>query len=260
VRRIKVIAATAQEKSAQSLRKKGSKAFSENRHVKNIGYYDEVFALREQGPAVPRSAGVCVELKTNIILERDFEFAKALSEMIAKRYDRSEKEVCVTLDHSACMIMGGTFEGTYILTITSVSLISPTVNKRNAALITEWLAVNLGVPGDRGYIRFVDPDFSNYATGGVTVLDQMEKEEISRTGTKERTGILREKSLKRSASRYQATKQRQLDKALSFRAESKGDHVSPQSDQNRATTDNPGSRMGKRSMFNLFARGQRAMT
>jgi hypothetical protein len=72
VRRLKAIETTTQEdKSTQSLRKKVSRTFLENRHVKNIGYYDEVFALREQGPAIPRSAGVCVELKTNIIVSPD---------------------------------------------------------------------------------------------------------------------------------------------------------------------------------------------
>ena len=77
------------------------------------------------------------------------------------------------------MMMGGTFDGCYFLTITSLSLISPTCNKRNTALISEWLSANLGVPSSRGFIRFVEPDAGNYAMGGITCLDMLEKERSS---------------------------------------------------------------------------------
>lgn len=77
------------------------------------------------------------------------------------------------------MIMGGTFDGCYFMTITSPVSVSPTCNKRNVALISEWLSTNLGVPSSRGYIRFVEPDAANYAMGGVTCLDMLEKERSS---------------------------------------------------------------------------------
>jgi len=77
------------------------------------------------------------------------------------------------------MIMGGTFDGCYFLTITSLSSISPTCNKRNAALISEWLSANLGVPITRGFIRFVEPDADDYAMGGITCLEMLEKERSS---------------------------------------------------------------------------------
>ena len=77
------------------------------------------------------------------------------------------------------MIMGGTFDGCYFLTITSLSSISPTCNKRNVALISEWLNTNLGVPSSRGYIRFVEPDSAGYAMGGATCLDLLERERPS---------------------------------------------------------------------------------
>lgn len=72
--------------------------------------------------------------------------------------------------------MGGTFEGCYFLTITSLTSISPTCNKRNVALISEWISTNLGVPSSRGYIRFVELDIANYAIGGMTCLDMLERE------------------------------------------------------------------------------------
>lgn len=161
--------------------------------------------------------------------------------MIAKRYARPEESVCVSIDHSACMIMGGSFDGTYSATITSVSMISPTVNKRNAAVISEWLNNHLGVPANRGYIRFVDTDFANFAVGGYTVLDLMEKEEVSRTGTTDRSSVYREQSMKRSLSRAAFGKDKVSEKTSS--AESGSDRP-------------PQSRLTRKSMFNLFTRSR----
>ncbi|KAI5844448.1 Tautomerase/MIF superfamily [Morchella snyderi] len=247
--------------AAPGLFKKSSKSdFGRKRSMKGAGYYGEVFAVRETGPVVPTSAGVWVELKTNVILENEFEFAKSLSEMIAKRYGRTEETVCVSIDHSACMVMGGTFDGSYMLTITSLSMISPTCNKRNAALISEWINNNLGVVGARGYIRFVDPDFANYATGGTTMLDLMEREELTRTGAAEKAGIIREKSVKRSMSRHRSKKERtSYERSLPDPMQRDDDALSDlpstrDSNEPRPTT--AGGRMRKRSMFNLFSKSR----
>lgn len=179
--------------------------------------------------------------------------------MIAKRYGKSEDTVCVSLEHSSCIVMGGTFDGSYMLTITSLTMISPTCNKRNAALISDWIGNNLGVAGNRGYIRFIDPDVANYAIGGVTMLDLMEKEEITRTGTTDKAGVIRDKSVKRSMSRHKPKKGRSsYDKSTSF-PDSRDDDVlsdlpSTNSSDSRPTT--PGARMKKRSMFNLFSKSR----
>jgi hypothetical protein len=183
-----------------------------------------------------------------------------MSAMIAKRYNHDESAVCATLEHSACMVMGGNFEGTYILTITSVSLISPTVNKRNAALITEWFSVNLGVPAHRGHIRFVDADLANYAVGGYTILDLMEKEELSRTGTAERTGVIREQSIKRSELRQHSKRELKAEKLVPVLVSPKEEETStiPQSSDGRPTTRGSAIRKKSKSMFNLFARNRQS--
>lgn len=77
------------------------------------------------------------------------------------------------------MIMGGTYGGCYLLTITSLTSISPTCNKRNVALISEWINSQLGVPPSRGYIRFVEPETANFAFGGYTCLDLLEREKAT---------------------------------------------------------------------------------
>lgn len=181
--------------------------------------------------------------------------------MIAKRYGKSEEAVCVSIEHSACIVMGGTFEGSYMLTITALTMISPTCNKRNAALISDWINSNLGVAGTRGYIRFVDPDIANYAIGGVTMLDLMEKEELARTGTTDKSGVIRDRSVKRSMSRHRSKKERSsYDKSTPLPdLMQKDDDVlsdlpSTNSSEGRPTT--AGGRMKKRSMFNLFGKSR----
>jgi phenylpyruvate tautomerase PptA (4-oxalocrotonate tautomerase family) len=178
--------------------------------------------------------------------------------MLSRRYNHDEASVCVAVQHSACMITGGTFDGTYMLTITSVSLISPTVNKRNAALITEWLAANLGVPPHRGYIRFADTDFANYAVGGYTVLDLMQKEELARIGTAEKTAVVREMSVKRSESRLNARRERKGVSLLVSPEEEETTMVAPLSQPQPPISRGALFRKKSRSMFNLFAKTRQA--
>jgi hypothetical protein len=187
--------------------------------------------------------------------------------MIAKRYGKAEDAICVSIEHSACMVMGGTYDGSYLLTITSLTMISPTCNKRNAALISDWVGSNLGVAISRGYIRFVDPEFANYAVGGFTILDLMEKEELSRTGAAEKAGVIRDKSTKRSMSRHRSSKKEKAFQEMPTFPESSG-HLSAESTdvtsdlptiirkscESRPTTAPAGQRMKKRSMFDLFSR------
>jgi hypothetical protein len=47
----------------------------------------------------------------------------------------------ITVNHSACLLLGGSFEPTYVLTITALPIqLLPTTNKRNAALIQNFMA------------------------------------------------------------------------------------------------------------------------
>lgn len=181
--------------------------------------------------------------------------------MIAKRYGKSEDSVCVSIDHSACVIMGGTFDGSYMLTITSLTMISPTCNKRNAALISDWINNNLGVAGSRGYIRFVDPDFANYAIGGVTMLDLMEKEELARTGAADKTSVIREKSAKKSMSRYRSkggrsSYEKSIPESMQRDDDVLSDLQSPRASTSDGRPTTAGGRMKKRSMFNLFSKSR----
>jgi len=169
--------------------------------------------------------------------------------------------VALTVDHSACMIMGGTFDGCYFVTITSPTLVSPTCNKRNVALLSEWVNNALGVPASRGYIRFVETDIANYAVGGSTGLDVMERERaVSRAGLTSSHGKENTKPWKSAISRKQ----------VPTYANGFHDPNRPQSDNYTESTlsgrttaqshysldKTPVAKRG-RSMFGLFGRSQK---
>jgi len=168
--------------------------------------------------------------------------------MIANRYNRGLEHVCVVVDHNSCMMVGGTFDAAYLMTVTSVTMISPAVNRRNAAVFADWIGSTTRIPTGRGYIRFVDPQFSNFAIGGNTVLGTMETEEIKRTGHAERANMIRQKSIKRQLSK----KEQKAEKLATA-------ELNPD-DDGRLTSQY--DRMRKKSMnvLNMFLKGQQRGT
>lgn len=82
----------------------------------------------------------------------------------------------ITVNHSACLLLGGSFEPTYILTINALpTQVQPTTNKRNAALIQTFMAESIGVSPDRGIIKFVPIPEESLATNGMTILGEIER-------------------------------------------------------------------------------------
>ena len=103
---------------------------------------------------------------------------------VAQRFQRSVDSVVLTLNHSACLIYGGTFDPAYILTISALPpYVQATTNKRNATLIQAFLAEILRVPEHRGLIRFVPVSEDNFATGGMTITSEIES--LSKASVKE---------------------------------------------------------------------------
>ena len=83
--------------------------------------------------------------------------------------------VLITLDHSACLLFGGSFDPAYIFTISALSSqVLPTTNKRNATLIQSFLLESLNVPPSRGVLRFMAVPEENLATNGMTVFGMIE--------------------------------------------------------------------------------------
>lgn len=87
----------------------------------------------------------------------------------------------ITLDHSASVCLGGSFDPAYFLTISACSkFLQPTLNKRNAALIQKFLFDVMGLPPSRGIVRFVTIPEESLAMDGRTVLGDIQAEEKNR--------------------------------------------------------------------------------
>jgi hypothetical protein len=137
-----------------------------------------------------------------------------LSHHLAIRYQRPESSVAVTIRHSACLCLGGSFQPAYLLTISTLqSLMKPEYNKRNTAMIQSFMSDTLGVPADRGIIRFAPIQEENLAMSGRTLLDEITKlekhiaeETKAAKGSKRRSLILRRAKSNDTIGRKPSTK------------------------------------------------------
>ncbi|EOD47049.1 MIF domain containing protein [Neofusicoccum parvum] len=145
-------------------------------------YYEGQFNERDTtGPArerITKDTPIVAELKTNVIIKDEYTLVTDLSYQMSQRFQRPEHSIMVSLDHSACLLLGGSFEPAYMLTITALpSQLQPVTNKRNAAMIQTFLRDILGVAADRGIVKFQAIEEANLATEGRTVLGEIEREE-----------------------------------------------------------------------------------
>jgi len=84
----------------------------------------------------------------------------------------------VVISHSSCLLIGGSFDPAYILTVTTLpEYVQQATNQRNSFLIQRLMLKILGVPADRGIIRFVAIAEEMLGTKGTTVLGQMKEKE-----------------------------------------------------------------------------------
>jgi hypothetical protein len=116
----------------------------------------------------------CEQVKDEFTLVTD------MSYNLSQRYSRPESSIMVNVEHSACLLLAGSFEPAYILTITALpSQLQPVTNKRNSALIQSFMADILAVPPERGILRFQPIAEENLAINGTTVMGEIERIEKS---------------------------------------------------------------------------------
>ncbi|TID17746.1 hypothetical protein E2P81_ATG10723 [Venturia nashicola] len=144
-------------------------------------YYEDSFAYKDgHGQSakerIQKDSPVVAELKTNVIIKDEFTVVTNLSQHLSERYRRPESAIMVNVTHSACLMMAGSFEPAYLLTISAIpSELQPVTNKRNAYLIQHFLADILHVPSSRGVIRFQDVPEQKLGTNGSTVAGEIER-------------------------------------------------------------------------------------
>ncbi|KAI5208892.1 hypothetical protein E4T42_03444 [Aureobasidium subglaciale] len=156
---------------------------------KRTNYYEEQFQYKGNGLSsvrerIEKDSPVVAELRTNVIVKDEFSLVTDMSYNLSQRYSRPESSIMVNVEHSACLLLAGSFEPAYILTITALpSQLQPVTNKRNSALIQSFMADILAVPPERGILRFQPIAEENLAINGTTVYGEIERIEKSSIDT-----------------------------------------------------------------------------
>jgi hypothetical protein len=126
--------------------------------------------------------------------EKDFliDFSFRLSEI----YQRPASCIMVMLSTDVTMLLAGTSEPAYHLTIVALQTeIAPTKNKRSTHLIQDFMLEALEIQPTRGVLRFEALAEENLATNGMTALQEIEQLERQPPDDE---GILRALSRQRS--------------------------------------------------------------
>jgi hypothetical protein len=154
-------------------------------------YYEDSFSYKDGTAStarerVTKDAPIVAELRTNVIIKDEYTLVTDLSHHLSTRYQRPETSIMITVNHSACLLLGGSFEPTYIFTINALPVqLQPTTNKRNAALIQQFMCESIGVTPDRGIVKFVPIQEDSLAMNGMTILgdiERLERQHAEETG------------------------------------------------------------------------------
>ena len=166
-----------------------------------------------------KDAPIIADLRTNVIvcfarlsyrgssivlifsqIKDEYTLVTDLSHHLSQRYQRPESSIMITVNHSACLLLGGSFEPTYVLTISALpTQVLPTTNKRNASLIQTFMFESIGVHRDRGIIKFCPIQEECLAMNGNTILgeiENLERQQADETGSNLRRALT--KNSKRS--------------------------------------------------------------
>jgi len=105
-------------------------------------------------------------------------FLGDLSFQLSEIYQRPESSIMVAVLAETPMLLGGSAEPAYHLTISALpSEIAPTKNKRSAVLIQRFMSESLCIASGRGVVRFEPIGEANLATNSRTAQQEIEEAE-----------------------------------------------------------------------------------
>jgi hypothetical protein len=125
-----------------------------------------------------------------------------LSFRVSEIYHRPEASVMVLVATDIPMVIGGSSEPAYTMTVTALAPeIAPTKNKRSAHLLQQFMQESLCISPNRGVVRYDAVPESNLATNGMTALQEMENmDRESHDGTSAFRTLSRTKSRSKRSS------------------------------------------------------------
>ncbi|RDX55203.1 Tautomerase/MIF [Lentinus brumalis] len=97
-----------------------------------------------------------LDLRTNVTVEDPKALCLQFSKLAAEVLGKPETYISVHLDQGKPLTFAGSFEPAFLLTIMGLGFTEER-NPQIADVVFKFLKEKLNVPGDRGYIHFVDP-------------------------------------------------------------------------------------------------------
>ncbi|KAH9842541.1 Tautomerase/MIF [Rhodofomes roseus] len=98
-----------------------------------------------------------LELKTNVPLEDPKQFLLEFSSYAAKALKKPELYISVSYHYNENLTFNGSFDPAFLMTVTSLDNLKPGLTDEYSKAFFDFFQDKLGVPGDRGYITFLDP-------------------------------------------------------------------------------------------------------
>lgn len=109
---------------------------------------------------------------------------------LSEIYQRPTNNIMITAVTDAQIMLGGSTEPAYLLTITALpSEIAPIKNQRTTAILQEYISEALPVPTHRGVVKFCPVKEENLAMNGMTIQQEIEKLEQKTTDEKRSLGL-----------------------------------------------------------------------
>jgi len=183
---------------------------------RNSQFFDQAFAVRQPYNSardrVTRDSMIVVELRTSCCvcseqigvtitnaepqLEQEQTFLNDLLMTVSEIYHKPPTSIMITITTDAAIMIGGSIEPVYLLTVTALpSEIASVKNMRATMMIQDFLSDSLKVPASKGVVKFLPIREEDLGANGSTVrgdIDKLEAEE-------KRIGSLRSRQSNRAS-------------------------------------------------------------
>ncbi|KAI0737875.1 Tautomerase/MIF [Daedaleopsis nitida] len=109
-----------------------------------------------------------LDLRTNVAVADPRAFCTEFSKFSAETLGKPEDYISVHLDHDKPLTFKGTFEPAFLLNVVSLDNITAETTEKYSKAFFAFFKEKLGIPGDRGYVIFIDPGRENIGYQGTT--------------------------------------------------------------------------------------------
>ncbi|KAF9466246.1 Tautomerase/MIF superfamily [Collybia nuda] len=98
-----------------------------------------------------------LELTTNVKVDDPKAFALEFSKLGAATLGKPEGYITVSVTYNPTLTFAGTFDPAFTMTVVSLDNLNDSANEGYSKKFFDFFKEKLAVPGDRGYITFMDP-------------------------------------------------------------------------------------------------------